>query len=205
MFTHQNSAKVSSTINDRFHGDPSIHDRHARMKLFQENVADSKANDAQVMHTNVRIGSYSGWKARQPGATKHLPPRSGVSSKFQQQQQHSGTLSPNSSAPAASMIKDLAQSNNIIWNESTDMFKTTKQAMLEDPLTKVCFSDYVPQVEEKKNKKNESCLNFSHRIDLKILNSIGGGNVAKLEKAYIKKKRPGASSQVEKDQIFTLG
>jgi hypothetical protein len=36
----------------------------------------------------------------------------------------------------------------------------------------VNFSDFVPEIEEKRNKKNESCLNFAHRIDLKILRSI---------------------------------
>jgi hypothetical protein len=87
--------------------------------------------------------------------------------------------------PTASLIgkvPSLAPSSKLnapglIWNDesTSEMFKTTNQQFHQEPLTKVNFSDFVPEVEEKRNKKNESCLNFAHRIDLKILNSIDQG------------------------------
>jgi hypothetical protein len=43
--------------------------------------AETRANDAQVLKTNVRIGSYSGWKPKIGGGGLHqskskLPPKS---------------------------------------------------------------------------------------------------------------------------------
>lgn len=58
--------------------------------------------------------------------------------------------------------------DGLIWTEG-EMFKTTKHHMQEEPLSRVNYKDYIPAIEENTNKKNESCLNFSHRIDLKIL------------------------------------
>lgn len=63
----------------------------------------------------------------------------------------------------------------LIWSEK-DMFKTTKQHMQEEPLQRVSYADFIPKVEENRNKKNESCLNFAHRIDLKILENIGSAD-----------------------------
>jgi hypothetical protein len=61
----------------------------------------------------------------------------------------------------------------------------------------VNFSDFVPEVEPNRNKKNESCLNFAHRIDLKILKSIEQAGSAsakanlqsKLDKNLFKRKK----------------
>lgn len=56
----------------------------------------------------------------------------------------------------------------LIWKGSTeDMFKSTKKVMLDEPMQKARFKDFVPKVDEKRNKKNDSCLNFAHRVDLK--------------------------------------
>ena len=94
--------------------------------------------------------------------------------------------------------------SGIIWNESADMFKTTTQQFLQEPLTKVNFSDFVPEIEEKRNKKNESCLNFAHRIDLKILRSIeqSPSLQSKIEKNVFKRKK--TTNQLAKDQVYTM-
>ena len=94
--------------------------------------------------------------------------------------------------------------SGIIWNESADMFKTTNQQFLQEPLTKVNFSDFVPEIEEKRNKKNESCLNFAHRIDLKILRSIeqSPSLQSKIEKNVFKRKK--TTNQLAKDQVYTM-
>jgi hypothetical protein len=86
----------------------------------------------------------------------------------------------------------------LIWSEA-EMFKTTKQSMQEEPLSRVNYGDYVAQVEEKRNRKNDSCLNFAQRIDLKILNNIGNS----ADRANKKTRQP--AIPFEKDQIFTLG
>jgi hypothetical protein len=67
--------------------------------------------------------------------------------------------------------------------------------MHEDPLSRVNFSDYVPQIEKKKNKKNESCLNFAHRVDLKILRGLRESQEKSLERRYDLKKH--------NDQLFS--
>lgn len=59
------------------------------------------------------------------------------------------------------------------------------------------YSDYVPKVEEKKNKKNESAINIAHRIDLRILSNIKDG--------YQRKRGGSTNVDMPKDQIFTLG
>ncbi len=61
------------------------------------------------------------------------------------------------------------------------------------------YSDFIPKVEEKRNKKNESIINFAHRIDLQILDNM---------KERYQRKRGGSNNlngDVPKDQIFTLG
>jgi hypothetical protein len=78
------------------------------------------------------------------------------------------------SAPNTSVHRDAP---NILWNESTDMFKTTKQHLQEEPFTRVNYYDYVPYVEDKRNKKNESIVDFAHRIDLKLLSNIATGKM----------------------------
>ena len=89
------------------------------------------------------------------------------------------------------------------------MFTTTKQQFQDDPLSKVNYTDYVPKIEEKKNKKNDSCLNFAHRIDLKILNSMNGTPAPNGQSKEIFQRKRGASTNVAqdipKDQVFTLG
>jgi len=61
----------------------------------------------------------------------------------------------------------------LIWNGSTEeMLKSTKKVMLDEPMQKARFKDFVPKVDEKRNKKNDSCLNFAHRIDLKRLSEL---------------------------------
>jgi hypothetical protein len=52
------------------------------------------------------------------------------------------------------------------------MFKTTKQALHEEPIARVNYSDYVPIVEERRNQKNDSDVNFAHRVDLKQAGSF---------------------------------
>ena len=66
------------------------------------------------------------------------------------------------------------------------------------------FSDFVPEIEEKRNKKNESCLNFAHRIDLKILRSIeqSPSLQSKIEKNVFKRKK--TTNQLAKDQVYTM-
>jgi hypothetical protein len=53
-----------STMNDRFYMDPVITDAQLRKNHFEELQAETRANDAQVLKTNVRIGSYNGWKPK---------------------------------------------------------------------------------------------------------------------------------------------
>lgn len=67
--------------------------------------------------------------------------------------------------------------------------------MHEEPFTRVNYQDFVPEIEEKKNKKNESCLNFAHRLDLHILKNMNS----------TEKPRKRGVKGFEKDQIFTLG
>jgi hypothetical protein len=76
------------------------------------------------------------------------------------------------------------------------MFKTSKQHFHDDPLKRVNYSDFIPLVEEKRNKKNDSVINMAHRIDLRILSSIKDG---------YQRKRGGSNMEIPKDQIFTLG
>jgi len=84
---------------------------------------ETKANDAQVLKTNVRIGRYTGWKPRDQQSIENkaskraLPPRSNNVSKLST----SDMISP--STQLSSLPKDIP---NLIWNESTDMFKTSK-------------------------------------------------------------------------------
>ncbi len=80
---------------------------------------------------------------------------------------------PSTKVDGKSLTRDVP---GLIWNEKTDMFKTTKQQMHEEPLTRADFFDYAPKLEENTNQKNESCLNFAHRIDLKLLQSMGSAD-----------------------------
>ena len=52
------------------------------------------------------------------------------------------------------------------------MLKSTKRVMHDEPMQRAKFKDFVPKVEEKRNKKNDSCLNFAHRVDLKMLSEL---------------------------------
>jgi hypothetical protein len=70
----------------------------------------------------------------------------------------------------------------------------------------VNFSDFVPEIEEKRNKKNESCLNFAHRIDLKILRSIeqSPSMQSKMDKNVFKRKKTAGNNPLSKDQVYTM-
>ena len=72
-----------STMNDRFFTDPIITDSHLRKNHYEELQAETRANDAQVLKTNVRIGSYTGWKPKVGAGNTHskskLPPKSSQS------------------------------------------------------------------------------------------------------------------------------
>lgn len=104
------------TMNDRFHGDTNISDPAARRQQFDELQAELKANDAQVLKTHVRIGSYQGWKPINQTETKK-PPKSTKLNKLS---------STDISSPFNKMTSALPKEMpNLIWSES-DMFKTTK-------------------------------------------------------------------------------
>ncbi len=121
------------TMNDRFHGDPSISDPSTRKQQFEEMKKEIKANDAQVMKTNVRIGRYAGWKPRNPNITdtkKALPPKSSIQTKLS----NSDMFSP-STQISQGLPKEIP---NLIWSES-DMFKTSKQQFQDEPLSKVNY------------------------------------------------------------------
>ena len=106
------------TINDYYLGDSSISDPAARRHQYEELQAEVKANDAQVLKTNVRIGRYNGWKPRDTEGKKALPPKSNQLSKFS----NSDVMSP-STQISQGLPKEIP---NLIWSES-DMFTTTKQ------------------------------------------------------------------------------
>ena len=108
------------TMNDYYLGDASISDPSARRQQFEELQAEVKANDAQVLKTNVRIGRYPGWKPRNTNTEtkKALPPKSTQNSKFS----NSDMMSP-STQISQGLPKEIP---NLIWSES-DMFTTTKQ------------------------------------------------------------------------------
>lgn len=147
--------------------------------------AEVKANDAQVLKTNVRIGSYNGWKPRYPNTAskKALPPKSSYTSKLST----SDIMTP-STQISHILPKEIP---NLIWSES-DMFVTSKQQFYDEPLSKINYSDHIPKIEEKTNKKNESCLNFAHRIDLKILNNMNG--TPDHSKDLLQRKRGGSTA-----------
>ncbi|TNV84623.1 hypothetical protein FGO68_gene559 [Halteria grandinella] len=177
--------RKDQTMNDRFFHNNDA-DSKARKQHYEDMRAETKANDEQVRKTNVHIGQYSGWKQpqKQLSQGKFLKPNLPKSS----------VKSSASFTPMVSSTK-VRDAPGLIWTEG-DMFKTTKQQMQEEPLSRVNYQDYVPPVEENRNKKNESCLNFSHRIDLKILQSMGSAD---------RVKRTSKKAPFEKDQIFTLG
>lgn len=50
------------TMNDRFFQDP--YPKETRQQHFEEMRADAIANDKAVRKTNVRMGTYTGWKPR---------------------------------------------------------------------------------------------------------------------------------------------
>jgi len=161
--------------------------------------AEVKANDAQVLKTNVRIGSYNGWKPRDPktASKKALPPKSSYTSKLST----SDIMTP-STQISHTLPKEIP---NLIWSES-DMFVTSKQQFYDEPLSKINYSEHIPKIEEKTNKKNESCLNFAHRIDLKILNTMNG--TPDHSKDLLQRKRGGSTAinqDIPRDQVFTLG
>lgn len=115
------------TMNDKFFNEPanaSIRESSSRRKNFEELRAEAKANDAAVLRTNVRIGSYTGWKP--PSKLKHNLPKAKTSSKMNLNGDQSD-LTPStmmdSLAPHSALARDAPP--NLIWNES-DMFKTTK-------------------------------------------------------------------------------
>ena len=87
------------------------------------------------------------------------------------------------------------------------MFKTSQQQFHQEPLSKVNFSDFVPEIEAIRNKKNDSCVNFAHRIDLKILRSMQQANTVvnsakkaslhpKLDNAVFKRKKNPPNSNI---------
>lgn len=204
-----------STMNDRFYMDPVLTDPQLRKNHFEELQKETRANDAQVLKTNVRIGSYSGWKPKivssNTASKAKLPPKSSQNNMSKNMSSQDIVFTPQQSligkmqscAPNASNNVD---GSGLIWNESTDMFKTTKQQFLEEPLAKVNFSDFVPEIEEKRNKKNESCLNFAHRIDLKILRSIeqSPSMQSKMDKNVFKRKKTASNNPLSKDQVYTM-
>lgn len=151
-----------------------------RKQHYEDMQAEAKANDEQVRKTHVRIGQHPGWRPPQKtlSQAKFLKPNLPKSS----------VKSSTSFTPSVASKRE-----GLIWTEG-EMFKTTKHQLQEEPLAKVNYQDYVVPVEENRNKKNESCLNFSHRIDLKILQNMGSAD------KRLSKKMP-----FEKDQIFTLG
>lgn len=131
------------------------------------------------MKTNVKIGNYPGWRPKISSSKQLLPPKSNTNLSTLNKNQSSDMMLFTPTASLVGKVPSLAQSNNVnapglIWNDesASEMFKTTNQQFHEDPLSKFNFSDFMPEVDDKRNKKNESCLNFAHRIDLKILNSI---------------------------------
>lgn len=129
MFQESDSAKKGSgqTMNDRFFNDPSsaAHDEKARKKHYEDMKEEAKANDAQVRHTNVRIGGYSGWKAKKQANKPNLPRATGYGSHAKSSIMDASDLIHNPaeySAPVSSIAKDAP---GLIWSEK-DMFKTTK-------------------------------------------------------------------------------
>jgi hypothetical protein len=133
-----------STMNDRFFAEPAITDPQFRKNYFEELQAETRANDAQVLKTNVRMGNYQGWKPKPGGGiayssskSKLLPPKSSMqstSSNFSKKINSSQNLVY---APQSSLIGRMESfggantsnapdaGNGLLWNESTDMFKTT--------------------------------------------------------------------------------
>jgi hypothetical protein len=76
--------------------------------------------------------------------------------------------------------------------------------MQEEPLSRVNYKDFIPIVEDTRSKKNESSINFAHRIDLKILECMGSGDQLKIS-AKQSRQQSLKDGPMEKDQIFTLG
>jgi hypothetical protein len=77
MFNDNSGANKgpSSTISDRFFTQPAITDAKLRLKHFEQMRAEARFNDAQVQFTNVKMGSYSGWKPRGSQKSKHNLPK----------------------------------------------------------------------------------------------------------------------------------
>lgn len=81
-------------MNDRFFMDPVMNDPQFRKNHFEELQAETRANDAQVLKTNVRIGSYNGWKPKPnigastttTASKSKLPPKYGMSKNGSSQQ-----------------------------------------------------------------------------------------------------------------------
>lgn len=87
--------------------------------------AERAANDEAVRKTNVRIGTYTGWKPRDQnnkGSKPNLPKYSNNSLKVTMNLTSDCANTPStkvdsSSVPTSVMAKD---NPHIIWNESTD-------------------------------------------------------------------------------------
>ena len=112
-----------ATTNDRFLGGEShTSGRHQHAQLRGE----QRANEAQVMKTNVRIGQYPGWRPREEGAAaakkKALPPppKSMKLSKLS----NTDFKSPSSTKFASPKLPKEAPPSTF-WSE-LDMFKTSK-------------------------------------------------------------------------------
>jgi hypothetical protein len=115
-----------ATTNDRFMGgDPH---RSGRLQQYSELRGEQRANEAQVMKTNVKIGQYNGWRPREEGAptaaTKKKalppPPKSMKLSKLS----NTDFKSPSSSKfTSPKLPKEVPTST--FWSE-LDMFKTSK-------------------------------------------------------------------------------
>jgi tRNA/tmRNA/rRNA uracil-C5-methylase (TrmA/RlmC/RlmD family) len=56
--------QMYQTMSDRFFTDPMITDSEARRAHYEELKSETRANDAQVVKTNVRMGNYPGWRPK---------------------------------------------------------------------------------------------------------------------------------------------
>jgi hypothetical protein len=68
--------------------------------------------------------------------------------------------------------------------------------MIDEPIQKARYKDFVPKVEVKRNKKNDSCLNFAHKLELKLHSDLNDPN--KQARHTLKKR----GDNPETDQFF---
>lgn len=128
LFTEEPTHKHPqyATTNDRFMGGNSLNSGR-QQKQYSELRGQQRANEAQVMKTNVKIGQYPGWRPREEGAPstskkKALPPppKSMKLSKLS----NTDFKSPSSSNfTSPKLPKEMPTST--FWSE-LDMFKTSK-------------------------------------------------------------------------------